>query len=180
MIYLKNIINILPPPDSPHKIGNKEEWQTFFSALGTKLPSDYIEFINIYGTGGIDHFLWILTPFVNDENVNFIKRQKEIIDAYSQSKKSFPQYYKHDVYPSSGGLLPWAYTENGDELYWLTEGHPDEWKIVVYESRSPENYTYSLTMVEFLYQIITKELICGAFPDDFPNDEATFVSVEVD
>ncbi|WP_415579421.1 hypothetical protein [Filibacter tadaridae] len=29
-----------------------------------------------------------------------------------------------------------------------TNGEPDEWEIVVYESRSPENYIYSLTMVE--------------------------------
>ncbi|MEM5601653.1 hypothetical protein AAHB61_15855 [Bacillus cereus] len=65
-------------------------------------------------------------------------------------------------------------------MYWLTDGKPDEWKIVVYESRSPENYTYSLTMVEFLYQIIMKELICNAFPDDFPSDETTFVSVNVE
>ena len=64
-------------------------------------------------------------------------------DAYHHSKKSFSQYYKYDSYPASGGLLPWAYTENGDELYWLTNGHPDEWGIVVYESRSHDNYTYS-------------------------------------
>ncbi|MGW8751606.1 hypothetical protein [Bacillus wiedmannii] len=65
-------------------------------------------------------------------------------------------------------------------MYWLTDGKPGEWKIVIYESRSPENYTYSLTMVEFLYQIITKKLICNAFPDDFPSDETTFVSVNVE
>jgi len=177
---LDKLIKILPPPEFPQKTGDKEQWGEFFGALGTELPTDYVKFIGIYGTGGIDNFLWILTPFVNDENVNYLGRQKEMKDSYIQSKKNFPQYYKHDVYPSSGGILPWAYTDNGDELYWLTDGKPDEWKIVVYESRSPENYTYSLTMVEFLYQIITKELICNAFPDDFPSNETTFVSVDVE
>lgn len=117
---------------------------------------------------------------MNDKNVNFLVRQKEISDAYIQSKTSFPHYYKHDVYPSTGGLLPWAYTDNGDELFWLTEGKPDEWKIVVYESRSPENYTYSLNMVDFLYQVITGQTVCDAFPDDFPSDELEFISVNVD
>ena len=36
------------------------------------------------------------------------------------------------------GLLPWGYTDNCDELYWLTDGEPDGWKIVVHESRAPE------------------------------------------
>ena len=177
---MEKIIEILPPPEFPQKTGDKEQWRNFFDTLGTELPSDYVKFIETYGTGGIDNFLWILTPFVNDDNVNYFGRQKEMTDTYIQSKKSFPQYYKHDVYPSNGGLLPWGYTDNGDELYWLTNGEPDEWKIVVYESRSPENYIYSLTMVEFLYQIITKELVNNAFPDDFPSDETAFVSVDVE
>ena len=33
------------------------------------------------------------------------------------------------------------------------------------------------TLVEFLYQIITKELVCNAFPDDFPSDVTAFVSL---
>ncbi|MDG5471415.1 SMI1/KNR4 family protein [Jeotgalibacillus sp. ET6] len=174
---MEELSKILPPPKTPQKTGDKEQWRKFFGTLGTELPSDYVKYIETYGTGGIDHFLWILTPFANDKNVNYLCRQKEIAVAYIQSKRNFPQYYKHDVYPSNGGLLPWAYTDNGDELYWLTDGKPDEWKIVVYESRSLENYTYSLTMVEFLSQIITKELRCKAFPDDFPSNETTFVSV---
>ncbi|MDQ0233131.1 SMI1/KNR4 family protein [Metabacillus malikii] len=177
---MDKLFKILPPPEIPQKTGDKEKWLRFFDTLGTELPSDYVKFIETYGTGGIDNFLWILTPFVNDENVNYLGRQKEMTDAYIQSKENFPQYYKHDVYPSSGGIIPWAYTDNGDELYWLTDGKPDEWKIVVYESRSPENYTYSLTMVEFLYQVIMKELKCNAFPNDFPSDETTFVSVNVE
>lgn len=171
---------ILTPPEKPNNIGNEARWKDFFSVLGTELPPDYIKFIQTYGTGGVDNFLWILTPFVNDENVNFTVRQKEISDAYIQSKTSFPQYYKHNIYPQIGGLLPWGYTDNGDELYWLTTGKPDEWKVVVYESRSHINYTYSLRMVDFLFGLITKELVCEAFPDDFPSDEPQFISVNVE
>ncbi|MCZ8496734.1 hypothetical protein [Priestia megaterium] len=100
--------------------------------------------------------------------------------AYSQSKLKFPQYYKHHIYLETGGILPWGHMENSDELYWLTEGRPDEWKVVVYESRSPENYIYSLSMTDFLCEIITKKLACDAFPDDFPSDAATFISVNVE
>lgn len=97
---------------------------------------DYKDFIGIYGTGGVDKFLWILTPFVQDENVNFFKRLKIINKAYLELRQRFPQYYKHKVFPEVGGLLPWAYTDNDDELYWLTIGKPNEWHIIVYETRS--------------------------------------------
>ncbi|MEB2275512.1 SMI1/KNR4 family protein [Bacillus sp. ILBB4] len=177
---MDKLINVLQPPENPHSTGDKARWTTIFSLLETKLPSDYIKFIETYGTGGIDNFLWILTPFVNDEHVNLFLRQKEVSRAYSQSKLKFPQYYKRDVYPETGGILPWGYTENGDELYCLTEGSLDEWKVVVYESGSSENYIYSLSMTDFLYQIITKKLACDVFLDDFPSDVATFISVNVD
>lgn len=176
---MDKLIEILIPPKEPYNIGNEAEWQDFFSVLGTKLPTDYIKFIQTYGTGGVDNFLWILTPFVKDENVNFMIRKKEISDAYIQSRTSFPQFYQHYVYPEIGGLLPWGYSDNGDELYWLTVGEPDEWKVVVYESRSHINYTYSLRMVEFMYGIITKKLVCDAFPDDFPSNTPQYIPVSV-
>lgn len=177
---MEKLLEILSPPVSPHNIGNKQAWEDFINTLGTELPSDYKKFIETYGTGGIDNFIWILTPFVNDENVNFLKRKKDISEAYLQLKHDFPEYYKHNIFPVNGGLLPWAFTDNGDELYWLTEGEPDNWKIVVYETRSFENYMYSLTMTQFLYRILMKDLICDAFPDDFPSDETTFVSVNIE
>lgn len=177
---MENLSRILEPPASPHNTGNKKGWESFISTLGTELPPDYKQFIETYGTGGIDNFVWVLTPFVSDENVNFLKRQREISKAYLQLKKDFPEYYKHDVFPVTGGLLPWAFTDNGDELYWLTEGRPDKWKIVVYETRSSENYTYSLTMTQFLYRILTKDLTCDAFPEDFPSENLIFESILVD
>lgn len=172
---MDNLIKLLTPPVIPLNTGDEEQWKHFFGVLGTELPTDYIKFIQTYGTGGVDNFLWILTPFLDDENVNFLRRQKEMAEAYIQSKTSFPEYFKHDVFPEVGGLLPWAYTDNGDELYWLTDGKPDEWKVVVYESRSSEYRTYSLNMTEFLFQILSKELVCDIFPEDFPSDEFVFV-----
>ncbi|ULL16525.1 SMI1/KNR4 family protein [Paenibacillus sp. H1-7] len=178
---MKKLIDILPPPTTPFNCGDQLQWEYFINRLGTKVPSDYRQFINTYGTGGIDKFLWILNPFVKDENVNFLKRKEEICTAYLQSKLAFPQYFEHEVFPSTGGILPWGYTDNGDELYWLTFGNPDEWTIVVYTSRSSEYFHYPIIMTEFLYQIIMKEIVCDSFPDDFPfpNKKTEFFSFNV-
>ena len=55
-IYLEKSIEILPPPEFPQKTGDKEQWRNFFDALSTELPSDYVEFIETYGSGCIDKF----------------------------------------------------------------------------------------------------------------------------
>lgn len=177
---MNKLIKVLPPPKIPQNSRDKEQWRNVFNILGTELPSDYMKFIDTYGSGGIDNFLWVLSPFVENENINLIQIGKVIRDAYQVSKNSFPEYFTHNVYPSVGGLLPWALTDNGDELYWLTEGKPNEWKIVVYETRSSEYHIYSLSIVEFLYQTITKELVCEAFPEDFPSEKVSFISVNVE
>ena len=38
------------------------------------IPSDYIEFINEYGTGRIADFIVIFNPFSKNEDVNFFEQ----------------------------------------------------------------------------------------------------------
>lgn len=176
---LEALKKILCIPTNAYNIGNEEKWISFEEKLGITLPKDYKDFIDIYGTGGIDNFLWILNPFVEDENVNFLKKKEELLNAYQESKNKFPELYQYNIFPSSEGLLPWGYTDNADELYWLTSEKLEDWKIIIYESRSSENYCYSYTMTEFLYQIVSKEIICDAFSEDFPNENPIFIAVNV-
>ena len=144
-----------------------EKWEEIEREMGVQLPYDYKNFIDKYGTVNINEFIWVLTPFDKDEYVNLIKRGQEISKAYIESSLNNPEYFKHEVFPIKGGILPWAYTENGDEIYWLTVGKSDEWSIVVYESRSSDYYEYKIGMVEFIYGLISGKLICPAFPEDF-------------
>lgn len=151
-----------------------QKWAEIESRMGTELPSDYKEFINEYGTGNINNFMWILTPFDENEYVNLFKMGMKISEAYMTSKLYNPDFFKHDVFPVVGGILPWGYTENGDELYWLTEGESDDWKVIVYESRSSDFYEYSMGFVQFIYELISKKITCSAFPDDFPGEKSEF------
>ena len=177
---IESLKSILPPPTNPSKTGNSEGWSEVEKVLGSSLPKDYKTFISTYGTGGIDNFIWILTPFVSDENVNFFGRSEIIRDAYLESKQQFPQYYTHNVFPENGGILPWGYTDNGDELYWLTNQEPETWTIIVYESRSSVYHEYPMSMTEFLFRIVSKNLVSDAFPEDFPSENPEFISVVVE
>lgn len=173
---INKLKNIIEAKNQVVNVDTKEKWDVVESQVGAILPPDYKEFINEYGTVSINNFIWILTPFDEDEYVNLIKRGKEISKTYIESKMNSPEYFKHDVFPSKGGILPWGYTENGDELYWLADGTSNEWHVIVYESRSSDYYEYSMGMVEFIYRIISGKLRCNAFPDDFPGEKCEFIS----
>lgn len=171
---LDRLQSVLKPPVNPSNTGNG--WSELEDALGVSLPQDYKDFINIYGTGGIDQFIWILTPFDLDENVNFLARAEVMREAYLESKQQFPEYYKHCIFPEAGGILPWGYTDNGDELYWKTNEDARMWSIIVYESRSWEYHEYPMSMTEFLFGIVSRNLVCDAFPEDFPSEDFEFIS----
>lgn len=174
-MYINKLENIIKPTNELKDNYTKEEWDEIELKLGIKLPTDYKQFINRYGVGSINDFLWVLNPFTQNSNLNLIEKGKEIREAYDISKNEFPEDFMHDVFPSNGGLLPCAITDNGDEIYWLTSNIVDEWNIIVYESRSSDYYEYNVGLAEFLYKILAKELECSAFPDDFPGEKCEFI-----
>ncbi len=175
----KELISLLPPPVEVFNGGSVEEWRRFQDYLGILLPTDYRKFVTTYGSGTIDNFLWVLNPFTRNDNLNLFLQTKVICEAYVTSKKKFPEDFPHEVYPKQGGLLPWAVTDNGDELYWITQGEPESWPIVIYETRSPFHVIYNISITDFIYKLVSRELTCPIFPDDFPSDIPHFISLDM-
>ena len=135
--YLELLERVLLIPQKAYNTGNEELWSKFEKEVGIVFPNDYKKLIGRYGTGGIGNFIWFLTPFSADRNVNYLERMNIMLEAYKISKSKLPEYFIHNVYPDKGGLLPWGYTDNGDELYWKTNECLDNWEIIIYESASP-------------------------------------------
>ena len=170
--YVELLGNVITAPEKTFDTGSSEEWNKFEKEIGIIFPDDYKKIIRKYGTGGLENFIWFLTPFDSDNNVNYVKRMRWMLDAYNVSKSKFPDDFKYNTYPEKDGLLPWGYTDNGDELYWKTSSSPENWEIVIYESASSENHNYKMSLAEFLYKLITKQLICDILPDDLFNGKA--------
>ena len=86
-------------------------------------------------------------------------------DAYISMQSELPEQFSIDFYNGKTGLFPWGITDNGDELFWNYKG--DIVEIVVYESRYTNNMSYIMGMEEFLCGLLSKEIVCPIFPDDF-------------
>jgi hypothetical protein len=174
MASLERLLSVLPPPAHPAEVSRRDDWKAVEAEMGTTLPDDHKEFIGTYGTGRIDGFLWVFNPFSENENLNLITAGKVRLDALRELRDEFGEEVPYKLFPEDGGLLPFAATDNGDVLYWKTSGSPDDWTNVVNESRGPDYEEHQVGVVNFLYGILTREIICSIFPPDFPADSHSF------
>ena len=158
---------LLAVPTKPFETAGPADWQHVEQRLVTALPTDYKQFIQLYGTGAINEFLVIWNPFASNEYVNLLQRSQVEGDAYRSTKSSYPHHFVDDVYPDLGGLLAFAATDNGEVLYWRTQGQPDQWTVSVYESRGPKHFDCNGSMTQFLIWLLTKTINCDVLPWQF-------------
>lgn len=159
------IVDILPVPQTEIINTDEDMWSDIQKMLCIEFPDDYKEFINIYGFGSINKFLWVLSPFSENENLSYLKKFNDMKFAYQYMQKEFPLKYFMKYFDHENGLLPWGITDNGDELYWYIDN--GKRSIVVMEARYAEIYKYDMELTEFIYKLLNKEIQCNAFPDDF-------------
>jgi hypothetical protein len=177
MSSLKSLMEVMPPPDRPSEPPKADGWQSVAASLGVELPEDYKEFITIYGTGAVDGFLWVLTPFTQNQNLNLLEQAKVRLDVQRKFSEASGMAAPYELNPNPNGLLPWGVTDNGDVLYWLCSGAPSTWAIVVCDSRASRWLDFRQTFGEFLNGVVTKKLNLDIFPDDFPSESPKFVTL---
>ncbi|NTU21995.1 SMI1/KNR4 family protein [Brevibacillus sp. HB1.2] len=175
---IQKLKEILPPPIKAIHTGNEEAFNEFQDKLGVMLPNDYKQFVLTYGVGSIDDFIWVHNPFVENTALNLNEQMSDMLEAYNESRKNHPDHFKFPTFPEKGGILPWGGTDNGDELYWLTQGDPENWKVLIYGTRSSDFVQYALTMTDFLQKVLNKEIICEFFPEDIPSEAPKFTPYE--
>lgn len=165
--------DILVPPEAPVENGYVGGWEQAESELGVPLPQDYKTFIDAYGSGQIDEFIWIFNPFSKNENLQLI-RQLTIQSAVLSELVALGENVPYSVFPATGGVIPFGITDNGDLLFWKTSEAPSEWTVAVNDSRSPEWQEFRGSMTEFLASLLHGKVRCKFFPEDFPRRRPVF------
>lgn len=153
----------------------KNLWEDVEKKIGITFPVDYKMFIDSHGEGAINDFLWILSPFSENENINSIEQFKVMKDAYNSMKSEFPEDFSFHFYNGKTGLFPWGDTDNGDELYWNYK--EDAIELVVYESRYISNMSYKMSMEEFLCKLLKREIVCPILDEDFVMEENYYETI---
>jgi hypothetical protein len=149
---LRSLMQVAPPPSIPLETGAEDAWPRVEEDLGVPIPPDYREFVHAYGSGCFQRFLWPLNPFSEDENLNLGRQAPMLLWAVQEQKRQAPETVPHPVHPESGGLFPWGRTENGDGLYWLAEGDPARWPVVVAYGAGGALERFDRPTTTFLFQ----------------------------
>lgn len=106
------------------------DWRAVEGELSLTLPRDYKEFCGSYPAMELDDFLSICHPTARDEYFNLIKNGMVQSADLCELVEMDPHQHAYGSYPNLGGLLAWGLNSFGQNIYWLTEGDSDSWKVV--------------------------------------------------
>ncbi len=163
---LSELVRILPPPKNPREAGTVDAWPAVEAALRFSLPADYKQFINTYGTGGIDGWVFPFSPFAGDKQLNLEQQIQVRLAALRQLRDAANEHIPYPIHPELGGVIPWACTQNGDVLFWIAKGSPSDWTVCINDARCPEWEAFPYSMVAFLVKMLRAEVKVSIFPSD--------------
>lgn len=174
---MNELIKLVPPPFQPVDIGNDQDWLAIERKIGLALPTSYKNYISRYGSGQIGRFLWIYNPFSNDQNINLLTQVDIVLDVLRTVKaKHGESICPYAIFPEESGLLPFGRTDNGDDLFWLTEGNPEEWKIIIQATRSDKFEEHENNLESFLEKLISGNLGSEIITSHLIDQQKLFVS----
>lgn len=156
---------LLPPPSG----GDVIDWEELARSVGLRLPTDYMEFVDLYGGGEIDEYLSISTPPVQGSPYG------DLLDGVDPALPPEHRAQLASCIPSTEAprLLPFGATASGDVAFWLIERAPDEWKVVVFRRQTPHGVNrwvlFDGGMVDFLCSFLSGAL--QPFSQRLPEEE---------
>lgn len=140
-------------------------WKEIEKANNITFPEDYKWFLEHYGAGSINDFLWVFSPICDNSNLNSFEQYKKMKKSYELMKNNSFKVFEYNFYDNGIGLFPWGITDNGDELYLNYMNGRTE--IVVFASRYADVTSCKMNITDFLTGVLTKNIECSFFPDDF-------------
>lgn len=166
---IQDLTAIVQPPDEPLEPGKLAAWRSIQSKLGLALPDDLRDYGLAFGTGRFcGTYIQVFNPFSNE--------YRGLIDFqcdWLRDLKNYDMFPPYDVYPDSPGLLPWGRDENGHSMFWFTKGAPENWPIVL-RRRENEYEEWSMTMTNFLAQVLGNKIKCILWPEKFTKKHRVF------
>jgi hypothetical protein len=152
---LAALMAVMPPDDGADE---QVDWEAMRRAWGVGFPSDYIAFMGLYGAGGIDDVLGVLTP----------EASPKPLDGPGLAGMAAETANLRHMWETEGGpdgidagpdaVVAWGVSCGADVLGWLTvDDNPDNWPVILWERHGwPHWKTYDCGMAEFLRRLFAR------------------------
>jgi hypothetical protein len=172
---LQHLMKLVAPPASPVDPGSADAWKPVEEEMGTPLPQDFKDYIQIYGAGQWADFFGVMNPFYKWKHPQAQQSWREWMQmrftGFSEQQRKYPKYNApFQIHPAPDGLLAFGYDDNGGTLCWQTTGNPDSWRIVCLDGKLSEEYdVFDMTLTGFLDALLSEKISPKTFaPDFFP------------
>ena len=153
---LRDLAAVVRPPLHPVDGEPLTGTHAIEAALGVALPKEATEFGRLYGSGTFGDSVEILNPFSSV----YLERVEEVSGCYRDLKRlEGNQFIPYDIHPRRPGLLVCGSEVNGHMLFWLTEGDPDRWPLVLM-AVDGEFQELQMSFSEFLVKTFRGEMSC--------------------
>ena len=163
-----DLVGLVPPPEEPDPAGG--------GAPGSVvLPGDYLHFLSVYGVGTFDMFLHVMAPERSDGRANVRERTASFWSVLARMSEFVPEAMAplSDMLHAAASVAVWGSTDNGDLCLWVVPADDADGFVLVIGSRFEDWYEYGVSITEFLHRILTGDIRCPAFPEDFPSTGET-------
>ena len=172
------LINLAPPPEWRIDAGSPGAWDDVERALGTALPDDYKLITNVYGSGNFNDLFYLYNPFDSGAESGHLVNQAfrrdcfglSVLNYYDEIKAIDSELCPFPTFPERGGLLPLGGDSNGGHAFWLTEGMPEAWPLILFPDWT-EIERHDMPLVDFLVLWLS-----GALPACFGGVGKDFVN----
>ena len=170
----EDLVGLVPPPEEPDPAGG--------GAPGSVvLSEDYLHFLSVYGVGTFDMFLHVMAPERSDGRASVRGRTASFWSVLARMSEFVPEAMAplSDMLHAAASVAVWGSTDNGDLCLWVVPAEGEDGFVLVIGSRFEDWYEYGVGITEFLHRILTGDIRCPAFPEDFPTTGVQMVFGDV-
>lgn len=159
-----------------HGVDERVDWGGVEAAWGTRFPSDYVRFMEVYGAGAISERISILLPALQADGYPYTSGLQEETENARYTWEMCRDEADFDVDP--GSIVAWGVTSGADIYCWVTtDDDPDRWPVLICgRHTSPEMQLHPLGMAEFLFKLLGDEAFRQGKISVVLPDEVSFVN----
>ena len=166
-MFSKALDKLLVPPKKPVDAKSSKEWEEVEHTLSVKLPDDWRDFCQTYGTGTIlPAALTIFNPFSESSRQWMLDQVQE----FAAQREEDPEAFLYELYPAKEGLLPFAATDQRVVFFYRMSGKPTKWPIVIWRMEDEDWNKHAMTMTELLIALLKGNAV-ATFPKNWATQE---------
>jgi hypothetical protein len=160
---IDELIAVVAAPPKPTEAGPLALLPKVENTLGIRLPKDIVDFGLRYGSGMFGDTIEVYNPF----SASYLDAVNQVSDCYRSLKEAEgSEFIPYNIFPEKPGLLVCGSEVNGHILFWLTDGQPDNWPLILMTVDGQfERWDTSVT--SFLARILRGKTGCVLWDKDW-------------